>query len=45
MKRRLDAFKANSTPAQAVKLFTAPKDTKRSWIEHYMYLVAMWRSR
>jgi hypothetical protein len=23
-----------------VKLFTTPKDSKRSWPEHYMYLVA-----
>ncbi|KAE9174481.1 hypothetical protein PF004_g26649 [Phytophthora fragariae] len=41
MERMLDAFKTNITPAQAMKLFTAPKDAKRSWPEHYMYLVTI----
>ncbi|GMF42895.1 unnamed protein product [Phytophthora fragariaefolia] len=41
MERMLDAFKTNITPAQAMKLLTAPKDAKRSWPEHYMYLVAI----
>ncbi|GMF34063.1 unnamed protein product [Phytophthora fragariaefolia] len=30
MEKMLDAFKTNITPAQAMKLFTAPKDDKRS---------------
>eukprot|EP00644_Phytophthora_capsici_P016294 jgi/Phyca11/117761/e_gw1.34.381.1 len=30
MERMLETFKTNITPAQAVKLFTAPKDPKRS---------------
>ncbi|KAE8974926.1 hypothetical protein PF005_g26457 [Phytophthora fragariae] len=41
MERMLDAFKTNITHAEAMKLFTAPKDVKRSWPEHYMYLVAI----
>ncbi|EEY53794.1 uncharacterized protein PITG_07394 [Phytophthora infestans T30-4] len=40
MERMLNAFKINFTPAQAMKLFMAPKDTKQSWSEHYMYLVS-----
>ncbi|KAE9003765.1 hypothetical protein PR001_g17890 [Phytophthora rubi] len=35
MERMLDAFKTNITPAQAMKLFTAPNDTKRSGPEHF----------
>ncbi|POM64758.1 LOW QUALITY PROTEIN: Hypothetical protein PHPALM_19669 [Phytophthora palmivora] len=34
-------FKTNITPAQAMKLFPASKDAKRTWPEHYMYLVAI----
>jgi hypothetical protein len=30
MEKMLDAFKTTITPAQAIKLFTAPKDSKRS---------------
>ncbi|ETP42501.1 hypothetical protein F442_10589 [Phytophthora nicotianae P10297] len=41
MERMLEAFKTNITPAQAMKLFTEPKETKRTWPEHYMYLVAV----
>ncbi|KAG3117026.1 hypothetical protein PI125_g4153 [Phytophthora idaei] len=37
----LGAFKTNITPAQAMKLFTAANDTRRSWPQHYMYLVAI----
>ncbi|EEY61819.1 uncharacterized protein PITG_13764 [Phytophthora infestans T30-4] len=37
MEWMLDAFKTNFTPAQAIKLFTAPKDINRSWSEHYIY--------
>uniref|UniRef100_H3GBI0 CCHC-type domain-containing protein n=1 Tax=Phytophthora ramorum TaxID=164328 RepID=H3GBI0_PHYRM len=45
MERMLDAFKTNITPAQAMKMFTASKDTKRPWPEHYMYLVAVSEAR
>ncbi|ETO84786.1 hypothetical protein F444_01317, partial [Phytophthora nicotianae P1976] len=41
MEKMLKAFKTNITPAQAMKLFTAPKESKRTWPEHYMYLVAV----
>ncbi|GMF42845.1 unnamed protein product [Phytophthora fragariaefolia] len=41
VERMLDAFRTNITPAQAMKLFTASKDIKRSWPEPYMYLVAV----
>ncbi|KAG6616520.1 Integrase catalytic core protein [Phytophthora cinnamomi] len=40
MERRLETYKTNITPAQAIKMFTAPKDPKRTWPEHYMYLYA-----
>ncbi|KAG3242697.1 hypothetical protein PI124_g12484 [Phytophthora idaei] len=37
----LKAFKTNITPAQTMKLFTAPKDGRLKWPEHYIYLVAV----
>ncbi|KAG3120020.1 hypothetical protein PI124_g1677 [Phytophthora idaei] len=39
MERMLQAFKTNITPAQAMKLLTAPKELKRTWSEHYIYSV------
>ncbi|GMF18948.1 unnamed protein product [Phytophthora fragariaefolia] len=41
MERMLETYKTNITPAQAMKLLTASKDPKRTWPEHYMYLVAI----
>ncbi|POM67044.1 LOW QUALITY PROTEIN: Putative retroelement [Phytophthora palmivora] len=41
MEKMLETFKTNITPAHAIQLFTAPKDPKRTWPEHYMYLVAV----
>ena len=41
MQRMLDAFKTTITAAQAMKLFTTKKEIKRSWPEHYFYLVAV----
>ncbi|POM80123.1 Mitochondrial Carrier (MC) Family, partial [Phytophthora palmivora] len=41
MEKMLETFKTNITPAQTMQLFTAPKDSKRTWPEHYMYLVAV----
>ncbi|GMF45369.1 unnamed protein product [Phytophthora fragariaefolia] len=41
MEKMLETFKTSITPAQAMQLFTAPKDVKRTWPEHYMYLVAV----
>ena len=41
MQRLLHIFATKITPAQSMKLFTAPKSAKRSWTEHYLYLVAV----
>ncbi|KAE9162302.1 hypothetical protein PF004_g30532 [Phytophthora fragariae] len=41
MERMLETYKTNITPAQVMKLFMASKDPKRTWSEHYMYLVAI----
>ncbi|KAG3022321.1 hypothetical protein PC123_g8563 [Phytophthora cactorum] len=41
MKRKLELFKTNITPAQVMKMFMAPKDSKRAWPEYYMYLMAI----
>ncbi|KAK1939982.1 hypothetical protein P3T76_008305 [Phytophthora citrophthora] len=41
MERLLETFKTNITPTQAVKLFVEPKDPKRTWAEHCIYLVAI----
>uniref|UniRef100_A0AAV1TGU4 CCHC-type domain-containing protein n=1 Tax=Peronospora matthiolae TaxID=2874970 RepID=A0AAV1TGU4_9STRA len=41
MQRMLDTFKTTITAAQAMKLFTTRKEGKRSWPEHYLYLVAV----
>ena len=41
MQRMLDTFKTTITAAQAMKLFTTVKEGKRSWPEHYLYLVAV----
>ncbi|KAE8910625.1 hypothetical protein PF005_g1507 [Phytophthora fragariae] len=40
-KRMLETFKTNVTTAQVMKLFTAPKEPKRSWLAHYMYPMAI----
>ena len=34
-------FKTTITASQSMKLFTVKKDPKRSWPEHYLYLVAV----
>jgi len=41
MQRLLHTFATKITPAQSMKMFTAPKSAKRSWTEHYLYLVAV----
>lgn len=41
MQRLLHTFATKITPAQSMKIFTAPKNPKRSWTEHYLYLVAV----
>uniref|UniRef100_A0AAV1V3T6 CCHC-type domain-containing protein n=1 Tax=Peronospora matthiolae TaxID=2874970 RepID=A0AAV1V3T6_9STRA len=39
--RLLHTFKTTITASQSMRLFTARKDTKRSWPEHYLYMVAV----
>nr|CCA26408.1 conserved hypothetical protein [Albugo laibachii Nc14] len=41
MKKMLEAFKTHITPALSMLLFTKPKDQKKSWTEHFLYLVAV----
>ncbi|KAG3165870.1 hypothetical protein C6341_g12238 [Phytophthora cactorum] len=41
MQRLLHLFSTKITPAQSIKMFTAPKSAKRSCTEHYLYLVAL----
>lgn len=41
MQRMLHMLATKITPAQSMKIFTAPKCPKRSWTEHYLYLVAV----
>ncbi|OWZ02905.1 hypothetical protein PHMEG_00025456 [Phytophthora megakarya] len=41
MEKMLEAFRRSITPAQAMDLFVEPKSSKRSWPEHYMYLLAV----
>ncbi|KAG3013770.1 hypothetical protein PC121_g14472 [Phytophthora cactorum] len=41
MQRLLQTFATKITPAQSMKMFTAAKSPKRSWAEHYLYLVAV----
>ena len=37
----LDTFKTTITAAQAMKIFKTKKEDKSSWLEHYLYLVAV----
>lgn len=39
--KMLHVYKFNIMPGQAVRIFTAKKDRKRSWQEHFLYLVAV----
>ena len=41
MQRLVHAFATKITPAQSMKIFTAPKYSKRSWTEHCLYLVVV----
>lgn len=41
MERLLQTYKTTITASQSTQLFTARKDPKRSWPEHYLYLVAV----
>ena len=39
--RLLHTLATKISPAQSMKIFTAPKSPKRSWTDHYLYLVAV----
>ena len=39
--RILDMFSTRLSPAQSMKLFTAPKASHRSWMYHHLYLTAV----
>ncbi|CAI5703654.1 unnamed protein product [Peronospora effusa] len=41
MQRLLQTFSTKITPAQSMKLFTAPKAPHRSWTDHFLYLTAV----
>ena len=41
MQRLLQTFSTKITPAQSMKLFTAPKAVHRSWTDHFLYLTAV----
>lgn len=41
IQRLLHTSATKITPAQSINLFTTPKSSKRSWMEHYLYLVAV----
>ena len=44
----LATFKTTITASQAMKLFMQKKDSKRTWAEHYLYIVTVsdaWRYR
>ena len=41
MQRFLQTFSAKISPAQSMKLFTAPKASHRIWTDHFLYLTAV----
>lgn len=41
MEKMLEALKTHITPAQSMQLVTRPEDSKKTWTEHYLYLVAV----
>ena len=41
----LATFKTSITASQAMKLFIQKKDFKRTWAEHYLYMVAVSEAR
>ena len=41
MERLNQAFTTTITASQSMNLFTSKKDPKRTWPEHYIYLVAV----
>uniref|UniRef100_A0AAV1UJ54 Uncharacterized protein n=1 Tax=Peronospora matthiolae TaxID=2874970 RepID=A0AAV1UJ54_9STRA len=41
MQRLLQTFTTKISPAQSMKLFTAPKASHQSWTDHFLYLTAV----
>ncbi|CAI5706598.1 unnamed protein product [Peronospora effusa] len=41
LNRMLQTFSTKISPAQSMKLFTAPKAAHKSWMDHYLYLTAV----
>ena len=41
MQKMLQTFNTKILPGQSIKLFTASKAARRSWMHHYLYLTAM----
>uniref|UniRef100_A0AAV1TI68 Uncharacterized protein n=1 Tax=Peronospora matthiolae TaxID=2874970 RepID=A0AAV1TI68_9STRA len=41
MEQLLRTFKTSITASQAMKLFMAKKDARRTWAEHFLYMVAV----
>ncbi|OWZ04948.1 hypothetical protein PHMEG_00023061 [Phytophthora megakarya] len=41
MEQMLEIYKTHITPAMGMALFVQPKESKRTWAEHFMYLVAI----
>nr|CCA27370.1 conserved hypothetical protein [Albugo laibachii Nc14] len=39
--KMLEAFEAHINPAQSMLLFTKPKKPKKTWTEHFLYLVSV----
>ena len=45
MEQLLRTFKTSITASQAMKLFMAKKDARRTWAEHFVYMVAVSEAR
>ena len=45
MEQLLRTFKTSITASQAMKLFMAKKDARRTWAEHFLYMVAVSEAR
>uniref|UniRef100_A0AAV1U9I7 Uncharacterized protein n=1 Tax=Peronospora matthiolae TaxID=2874970 RepID=A0AAV1U9I7_9STRA len=41
MQRLLQTFTTKISPAQSMKLFTAPKASHQNWTDHFLYLTAV----
>uniref|UniRef100_A0AAV1UYM7 Uncharacterized protein n=1 Tax=Peronospora matthiolae TaxID=2874970 RepID=A0AAV1UYM7_9STRA len=45
MEQLLRTFKTSITASQAMKLIMAKKDARRTWAEHFLYMVAVSEAR